>query len=62
MAASCPTPPCKARSSARTQNVASNAIEVYVYRPRKSLAEAVATVQIHTIRGAGYLMGVTKNS
>ncbi|MGD9882465.1 MAG: response regulator [Reyranella sp.] len=36
--------------------VSSNAIEVYIHRLRRLLADAGATVQIHTIRGAGYLM------
>ncbi|CAN5850749.1 response regulator transcription factor [soil metagenome] len=45
-----------------SQNVASNAIEVYVHRLRKVLAEAGANVQIHTIRGAGYLMEVAKEA
>ena len=44
-----------------SQDVASNAIEVYVHRLRKILAEAGANVQIHTIRGAGYLMDVAKS-
>ena len=37
-------------------NVGSNAIEVYVHRLRKQLAESGAKVQIHTIRGVGYLI------
>ena len=41
-----------------SQDVASNAIEVYVHRLRKVLAECGANVRIHTIRGAGYLMDV----
>ena len=45
-----------------SQDVASNAIEVYVHRLRKILAEAGANVQIHTIRGAGYLMDVAKSN
>lgn len=45
-----------------SQDVASNAIEVYIHRLRKLLAEAGATVQIHTIRGAGYLMDVVKTT
>ena len=36
--------------------VASNAIEVYVHRLRRQLAERGAGVQIHTIRGVGYLI------
>jgi len=37
-------------------NAGSNAVEVYVHRLRKQLAEAGANVQIHTIRGVGYLI------
>jgi DNA-binding response OmpR family regulator len=40
--------------------VASNAVEVYVHRLRKQLSEHGAKVQIHTIRGVGYLMGEEK--
>jgi two-component system response regulator TctD len=43
-----------------SQDIASNAIEVYVHRLRKMLADAGANVHIHTIRGAGYLMDVDK--
>jgi len=38
------------------QGVSANAIEVYIHRLRRLLADAGANVQIHTIRGAGYLM------
>lgn len=38
------------------QGVSSNAIEVYIHRLRRLLTDAGANVQIHTIRGAGYLM------
>jgi DNA-binding response OmpR family regulator len=34
----------------------SNAVEVYIHRLRKQLADAGARVQIHTIRGVGYLI------
>jgi DNA-binding response OmpR family regulator len=34
----------------------SNAIEVYVHRLRKSLVEGGASVQVHTIRGSGYML------
>jgi DNA-binding response OmpR family regulator len=34
----------------------SNAVEVYVHRLRKQLAEAGADVVVHTIRGIGYLI------
>ena len=39
-----------------SQDVASNAIEVYVHRLRRLLADAGCDVEIHTIRGVGYLM------
>jgi DNA-binding response OmpR family regulator len=41
-------------------DVASNAIEVYVHRLRKQLAERGARVQVHTIRGVGYLIAEEK--
>lgn len=37
-------------------DVGSNAVEVYVHRLRKLLADAGATVKIHTVRGVGYLL------
>lgn len=40
--------------------VASNAVEVYVHRLRKQLSERRAKVQIHTIRGVGYLIAEEK--
>jgi two-component system response regulator TctD len=45
-----------------SQGVSSNAIEVYVHRLRRLLAEAGANVVIHTIRGAGYLIDVDKTA
>lgn len=39
-----------------TGDLASNAIEVYVSRLRKQLTLHGAQIQIHTIRGVGYLM------
>jgi DNA-binding response OmpR family regulator len=36
--------------------VASNAVEVYVHRLRKQLSERGAKVQVHTIRGVGYII------
>jgi DNA-binding response OmpR family regulator len=44
-----------------SQNVSSNAIEVYVHRLRRMLADAGANLAIHTIRGVGYLMEVAKD-
>jgi len=41
-------------------DVASNAIEVYVHRLRKQLSECGAKVQVHTIRGVGYLIAEEK--
>jgi len=40
--------------------VASNAVEVYVHRLRKQLAEHGAKVEIHTVRGVGYIMAEEK--
>jgi DNA-binding response OmpR family regulator len=40
--------------------VASNAIEVYVHRLRKQLSERGAKVQIHTVRGVGYIIAEEK--
>ncbi len=37
--------------------VGSNAVEVNVHRLRRRLAEAGATVEIHTLRGVGYMLG-----
>src|ERR1700730_7652997 len=42
-------------------DVASNAVEVYVHRLRKQLSEKGARVQIHTIRGVGYLIAEEKS-
>jgi DNA-binding response OmpR family regulator len=44
----------------RSGEVASNAIEVYVHRLRKQLSERGARVQVHTIRGVGYLIAEEK--
>jgi DNA-binding response OmpR family regulator len=41
-------------------DVASNAVEVYVHRLRKQLADRGAKVQIHTMRGVGYLIAEEK--
>ena len=43
-----------------SQDVRSNAVEVYIHRLRKHLADAGATVEIHTVRGVGYLLNETK--
>ena len=37
-------------------DIASNAVEVYVHRLRRRLAEKGAKVEVHTIRGGGYLL------
>jgi len=39
-----------------SSDVASNAVEVYVSRLRKHLTECHARLQIHTIRGVGYMI------
>src|SRR5262249_4671557 len=41
-------------------DVGSDAVEVYVHRLRKMLADSGATVRIHTVRGIGYLMAEEK--
>lgn len=38
------------------QEVGSNAVEVYVHRLRRHLAEVGASVQVHTVRGVGYMI------
>jgi DNA-binding response OmpR family regulator len=43
-----------------TDDVASNAVEVYIHRLRKQLADRGAKVQIHTMRGVGYLIAEEK--
>ncbi len=40
----------------QSEEIRSNAIEVYVHRLRRQLAEFGATVEIHTVRGVGYLL------
>ena len=42
-----------------SEDVASNAVEVYVHRLRKQLAAGGAKIQIHTLRGVGYLISET---
>lgn len=44
-----------------SDEVRSNAIEVYVHRLRRQLADLGATIEIHTVRGVGYLMTETKS-
>ena len=41
-------------------DVRSNAVEVYIHRLRKHLVDAHANVEIHTVRGVGYLMADVK--
>ncbi len=42
------------------EEISSNAVEVYVHRLRKRLAELGASVQVHTVRGVGYMIGEIK--
>ena len=42
-----------------SDEVNSNAIEVYVHRLRRQLSDAGADIEIHTIRGVGYLIRQT---
>ena len=37
--------------------IGSNAVEVHVHRLRRHLAEIGASVQVHTVRGVGYMIG-----
>ncbi|HWD58120.1 MAG TPA: response regulator transcription factor [Stellaceae bacterium] len=39
------------------QEVGSNAVEVHVHRLRRHLVETGASVQVHTVRGVGYMIG-----
>lgn len=39
-----------------SQEIGSNAVEVYIHRLRRHLAEIDATVQVHTVRGVGYML------
>jgi DNA-binding response OmpR family regulator len=39
-----------------SEDVGSNAVEVYVHRLRRQLSEMNADVEIHTIRGVGYII------
>jgi DNA-binding response OmpR family regulator len=43
-----------------SNDIASNAVEVYVSRLRKQLLETGARLQIHTVRGVGYLIAEDK--
>jgi DNA-binding response OmpR family regulator len=39
-----------------SQEIGSNAVEVYVHRLRRHLVEIGASVQVHTVRGVGYMI------
>jgi len=43
-----------------SEEVGSNAVEVYIHRLRRVLAESGATVQVHTVRGVGYMLSEAK--
>ena len=43
-----------------SQEIGSNAVEVYVHRLRRHLSEIGATVQVHTVRGVGYMIAEDK--
>jgi two-component system response regulator TctD len=43
-----------------SEDVRSNAVEVYMHRLRKQLSEAGATAEVHTVRGVGYILMETK--
>jgi DNA-binding response OmpR family regulator len=40
-----------------SQEIGSNAVEVHVHRLRRHLVETGASVQVHTVRGVGYMIG-----
>lgn len=42
------------------QEIGSNAVEVHVHRLRRHLVETGASVQVHTVRGVGYMIGEGK--
>ena len=39
-----------------SEDVRSNAVEVYMHRLRKQLTDAGATIEVHTVRGVGYML------
>jgi DNA-binding response OmpR family regulator len=39
-----------------SEDVRSNAVEVYMHRLRKQLADAGSTAEVHTVRGVGYIL------
>ena len=44
-----------------SDDVGSNAVEVYIHRLRRMLADCGATVQVHTVRGVGYMLAEAKS-
>ncbi len=44
-----------------SEEVRSNAVEVYVHRLRKQLGDSNATAAVHTVRGVGYILTEQKN-
>jgi DNA-binding response OmpR family regulator len=42
------------------EEISSNAVEVYVHRLRKRLADVGANVLVHTVRGVGYMISEAK--
>jgi DNA-binding response OmpR family regulator len=39
-----------------SEDVRSNAVEVYMHRLRKQLTDAGSTAEVHTVRGVGYIL------
>jgi DNA-binding response OmpR family regulator len=39
-----------------SDDIRSNAVEVYMHRLRKQLADSGATIEVHTVRGVGYIL------
>ena len=43
-----------------SDEVGSNAVEVYIHRLRRLLSDSGATVQVHTVRGVGYMLAESR--
>lgn len=52
-----PKPAVEAQLFGLDDDLGSNAVEVYVHRLRRRLADAGASAQIVTVRGVGYMLG-----
>lgn len=48
------------RKSGLCDEVGSDVVGVYIHRRRRMLAERGAAVQVHTVRGVGYMLAEAK--